>query len=105
MSAETVLVIRLALHIATLLLLARYYGPSSRFRGLASVCAGLVMAYCATSTVSTLSTWPQAIHNPMLPWLTALSVALFVPVALARGNMAVVVDWLTHKLNGPWRTR
>ncbi len=103
MNAEALLIARLLLHVATVVMLAMYHAPNSTFKGKASLCSGLVMGSSAAMAVQILSTWDNLVQSEPQPQLVIFVFAVFLPIALARGNMATVISWLNTLVPRSWR--
>lgn len=103
MSPEALLIIRLLLHVATIVLLARYFNPDAKFKGSASVASGLVMASSGALVVQIVTDWPELVQSTPQPALLLFVFAVFLPVALARGNMATILHWLSEASHRHWR--
>lgn len=98
MSPEALLGIRFILHAATIAMLAGYCNPYGNFRLKASMCAGLIMASSGWLLVQILTTWDILVASQPQPGLVLFVFSVFLPILLARGNMATVLDWLDNAL-------
>lgn len=105
MNAETLLAIRLALHIATILLLCGYFQPGARFRLGPSVMAGLLLSSSASLAMQILTKWHEMVLHDPQPQLVVFVFTVFLPIAWARGNMARLYDALTRLSPSRWKTR
>lgn len=104
MSPELLLGTRFALHVATVLVLASYYRPQPTMRLGVSVCAGLLLASSSALAVQILTTWHLLAASSPQPQLVFFTFAVFLPIAIARGNLARVIDALKHlAATGTWR--
>lgn len=102
MNAEFLLGTRLALHIATIVLLAGYYRPDARFRFIPSVLAGALLASSASMAVQILTTWEMLVTSAPQPQLVIFVFTVFLPIAWARGNMAKIYDALAGIGSSTW---
>lgn len=94
MNPELILGIRLVLHIMTAALLLSYCRPEARFRLVPSVLAGMLASSSAALAVQIATNWHTlAAANPQ-PQLVIFVFTVFLPVALARGDMAAIYDAL-----------
>lgn len=105
MNAEFLLGTRLALHLATVVLLAGYYRPEARFRWTPSLLAGALLASSAAMATQIITTWEALVHSAPQPQLVIYVFTVFLPIAWARGDMAKIYDALRILGNGlwPWR--
>lgn len=105
MTAEFLLGTRLALHLATVVLLAAYYRPEARFRMVPSLLAGALLASSAAMAVQIITTWSLLIASAPQPQLVVFVFTVFLPIAWARGDMAKIYDSLRVWGTGwwPWR--
>lgn len=105
MNAEFLLGTRLAIHLATVILLAGYYRPEARFRFVPSVLAGALLASSASMAVQIVTTWHQLVAGAPQPQLLIYVFTVFLPIAWARGDMAKIYDSLRVWGTGwwPWR--
>lgn len=94
MTAEILLGARVALHLAIVIMLACYYRPSARYRFIPSLIAGILLASSASAAVQILITWPQQVTFAHQPQHLFMVLAVFIPVAWARGNVAKIYDAL-----------
>lgn len=92
MNAELLLGARLVLHICTALLLLSYCRPEARFRLGPSVMAGMLASSSAALAVQIITTWPEMVASSPQPQLLIFVFTVFLPVAVARGDMAAVYD-------------
>lgn len=105
MNAEFLLGTRLALHLATVIILAGYYKPDARFRFVPSVLAGALLASSAAMAVQIGTTWDKMVASDPQPQLLIYVFTVFLPIAWARGDMAKIYDALRMWGTGfwPWR--
>ena len=91
---EFLLATRLALHIATIIILMRYCQLDARFRMGPSVLAGLLLSTSAYWTIRLLSHWTSLVnHEPQIGQVI-ICLAIFIPVAWSKGNVAKLYDFL-----------
>lgn len=90
--SEVLLGIRLALHLATVILLASYCKPDARFRLGPSVMAGLLLSSSAGLAVQIITNWESMVAHGAQPQLVIFVFTVFLPIAWARGNVAKVYD-------------
>ena len=102
MNPEVLLISRLILHIATIVMLARFYEPDFRFKFRASFCAGLILGSSGALAVQIVSTWDLMVASEPQPQLVLFVFAVFLAIALARGNMATILGWLDVVLRRRW---
>lgn len=104
MSPELLLGTRFALHVATVLVLASYYRPQPTMRIGVSLCAALLLGSSSSLAIQILTTWHSLAASGPQPQLVFFTFAVFLPIALARGNLARVIDALRHlAATGTWR--
>ena len=105
MNAEFLLGTRLALHLATVILLAGYYRPEARFRWTPSLLAGSLLASSAAMATQIVTTWSTLVASAPQPQLLVFVFTVFLPIAWARGDMAKIYDSLRMLGAGiwPWR--
>jgi len=103
MNAEFLLITRFILHCVTIFMLARYYGPDAKFKGLPSVCAGLVLASSAAMALQIIMNWEKLVHGDPQPQLVFFVFAVFLPVFVAGGNMALILQWIKFALRSDWK--
>lgn len=105
MNAEFLLGTRLALHLATVIILAGYYRPDARFRFIPSLLAGALLASSAAMAVQIMTTWGELVVSSPQPQLVIYVFTVFLPIAWARGDMAKIYDSLRIWGAGfwPWR--
>lgn len=105
MNPEFLLGTRLALHLATVIILAGYYRPDARFRFVPSVLAGALLASSAAMAVQIATNWHKMAASDPQPQLLIYVFTVFLPIAWARGDMAKIYDslrvWGTSWW--PWR--
>lgn len=94
MNPEFLLAIRLALHVATIILLMRYCQLDARFRLGPSVMAGVLLSTSAYWAVKLIGHWASAVHHDPQIWQVVLCLAIFIPVAWSKGNVAKLYDIL-----------
>lgn len=105
MNAEFLLGTRLALHLATVIILASYYKPDARFRFIPSVLAGALLASSAAMAVQICTSWDKLVSSDPQPQLLIYVFTVFLPIAWAKGDTAKIYDALRHWGTGfwPWR--
>ena len=105
MNPEFLLGTRLAIHLATVVLLASYYRPEARFRWTPSLLAGALLASSASMAVQIVTTWNTLVVSAPQPQLVIFVFTVFLPIAWARGDMAKIYDALRMLGTGlwPWR--
>lgn len=102
MSAEFLLGTRLALHIATIVLLAGYWRPDARFRLMPSALAGLLLSSSGALAVQIVTNWSQMVAAAPQPQLVIFVFSVFLPIAWARGDMAMLYDALRRMRPQHW---
>lgn len=108
MSAEFLLSTRLAIHVATCIMLAVYFNPEARFRLGPSVMAGALLASSASLAVQIVTNWHTMVRSDPQPQLVFFVLTVFLPIAWARGDMAKLYDAMRIAAVGarswwPWR--
>lgn len=105
MNPEFLLGTRLAIHLATVILLASYYRPEARFRWTPSLLAGALLASSASMAVQIVTTWHTLVASAPQPQLVIFVFTVFLPIAWARGDMAKIYDALRDMGASfwPWR--
>lgn len=99
---EVLMALRLALHLATVILLASYCRPNAKFRLGPSVMAGLLLSSSAGMAVHMITNWEvMARHEPQ-PQFVIFVFTVFLPVAWARGNVARIYDGLERLSPKNW---
>lgn len=102
-STEVFMVIRLVLHLSTVVLLASYCRPNAKFRLGPSVMAGLLLSSSASLAAHMIFNWEaMARHDPQ-PQFVLFVFTVFLPVAWARGNVAKIYDGLHKYSPSRWR--
>lgn len=94
MNAEFLLIVRLACHVVTVVMLARYFNPGGNLRWDAVICAGLLMASSASMAMQIMTTWHEIVASEPQPQHTIFTIAVMLPILVARGNMAHIIDWV-----------
>lgn len=102
MSPEFLLATRLALHLATIVLLAGYCQRGARFRLGPSVMAGLLLSSSAGLAVQILTGWQAMVRHDPQPQLVIFVFTVFLPVAWARGNVAKIYDGMVRLRPSTW---
>lgn len=105
MTAEFLLGARLALHLATVVILASYYRPDARYRFVPSMLAGALLASSAAMAAQIGVSWNHMVASGPQPQLLIFVLTVFMPIAWARGDMAKIYDGLRVWGTGwwPWR--
>ncbi len=96
MNPEVLLGARLALHVATAVVLMSYWRPDARFRGMPSVLAGMLVGSSGAMAVQILTQWPELVAAKPQPQLVIFVFSVFLPIAWARGDMAKLYDALVR---------
>lgn len=102
MNPEFLLATRLALHLATIILLCGYFQPMARFRLGPSVMAGLLLSSSAGLAVQLITKWHDLAQHDPQPQLVVFVFTVFLPIAWARGNMAKVYDAMVRLRPSTW---
>ena len=105
MNPEILLGVRLALHLATVVLLCGYFQPSARFRLGPSAMAGLLLASSASLAFQILRGWHEMVLQNPQPQLVIFVFAVFLPIAYTRGNVAKLFDAMAKLTAKKWLRR
>lgn len=92
MNAETLLAVRLTLHVLTALFLACYFRPDARFKWFPSLVAAGLLCSSGAMAIQIVTTWSVMTLQPPQPALTAFLFFVFVPIAWTRGDVATLLD-------------
>lgn len=104
MMPELLIGTRLALHVATIVLLAGYCQPNARFRLGPSVMAGMLLSSSASMAVQIVTKWEFLTHTEPQPQLVIFVFTVFLPIAWARGDMAKLYDAMVRLgVHARWR--
>lgn len=92
MNAESLLAVRLVLHVLTALFLACYFRPDAKFKWFPSLVAAGLLCSSGAMAIQIITTWSVMALQPPQPALTAFLFFVLVPVAWTRGDMATLLD-------------
>ena len=60
----------------------------------AVICAGLLMASSASLAIQIMTTWHEMIQEGPQPQQAIFAFSVMMPIIIARGNMAQIIDWV-----------
>lgn len=91
MNAPIFLGAELILHIATVLSLGSYYNPDARFKLVPTIIAAGILATSGLLAWKIISQWPILVTQEPQPILTIFFFFVFLPIALCRGDIALLL--------------
>ena len=91
MNSEILQGLQLVLHILTVLMLASYYSPNTRYRRVPSIIAATLCASSAALAVELAAHWGKSAPQPLI---VLFVFAVFAAIASTRGDVAKLYDAL-----------
>ncbi|MGD9662062.1 MAG: phage holin family protein [Porticoccaceae bacterium] len=93
-----ILITRLAIHVATAILLASYFGTGYRYRPVISLTAAIMAGSSAALAMQIATLWDEMLSFGANTWATVFSGAVLFVIARARGNVAKLFEfsWKWH---------
>lgn len=102
MNAPIFLGAELILHIATVLALGSYYNPDARFKLIPTIIAAGTLATSGLLAWKIVSQWGYLVAQEPQPVLTAFFFFVFLPIAICRGDVALLLRRLREYRNIAW---
>ena len=102
MTPEILLGTRLAIHVATVALLASYFNPDARFKLGPSVIAGMLLASSGSMAVQIVTEWSKLVAADPQPQLVIFVFTVFIPIAWCRGNIARLYQAMSQVKAAHW---